>query len=84
MLQPKKTKYRKSQRGTLKGVAVRGSNIAFGSFAIKTVESGFITSRQIEAARRSIVRSLKKGGKLWIRIFPDRPYTKKPLEVPMG
>jgi len=84
MLQPKKTKYRKSQRGTLKGVATRGAEIAFGSFAIKTVESGFITSRQIEAARRSIIRSLKKGGKLWIRIFPDRPYTKKPLEVPMG
>jgi len=84
MLQPKKTKYRKSQRGTLKGVATRGAEIAFGSFAIKTTESGFITSRQIEAARRSIIRSLKKGGKLWIRIFPDRPYTKKPLEVPMG
>ena len=84
MLQPKKTKYRKAQRGTLKGIAVRGSEIAFGDYAIKTVESGFITSRQIEAARRSIIRSLKKGGKLWIRIFPDRPYTKKPLEVPMG
>lgn len=84
MLQPKKIKYRKAQRGVLKGIAVRGSEIAFGDYAVKTVEPGFITSRQIEAARRTIIRSLKKGGKLWIRIFPDRPYTKKALEVPMG
>ncbi|MDD2487515.1 MAG: 50S ribosomal protein L16 [Candidatus Gracilibacteria bacterium] len=84
MLQPKKTKYRKAQRGVLKGIAVRGSNISFGDYAIKTVEQGFITSRQIESARRAIVRFLKRGGKLWIRIFPDKPYTTKPLEVPMG
>ncbi len=84
MLQPKKTKYRKAQRGTLKGIAVRGSTLSFGDYAIKAVEPGFITSRQIEAARRAIIRFLKRGGKLWIRIFPDKPYTKKPLEVPMG
>ncbi|EKE28238.1 MAG: 50S ribosomal protein L16 [uncultured bacterium (gcode 4)] len=84
MLQPKKTKYRKAMRGVLKGIAVRGSTVSFGDYAIKTVEQGFITSRQIEAARRAIVRFLKRGWKLWIRIFPDKPYTKKPLEVPMG
>jgi len=84
MLQPKKTKYRKAQRGTLKGIAVRGSTVAFGDYAIKAVEPGFVTSRQIEAARRAVIRFLKRGGKLWIRIFPDKPYTKKPLEVPMG
>lgn len=84
MLQPKKIKYRKAQRGVLKGVATRGSEIAFGDYAVKTVEPGFLTSRQIEAARRAIIRYLKKGGKLWIRVFPDRPYTKKALEVPMG
>ncbi|MDD2891523.1 MAG: 50S ribosomal protein L16 [Candidatus Gracilibacteria bacterium] len=84
MLQPKKVKYRKSQRGILKGIATRGSEIAFGDYAVKTVEPGFLTSRQIEAARRAIIRYLKKGGKLWIRVFPDRPYTKKALEVPMG
>jgi large subunit ribosomal protein L16 len=84
MLQPKKTKYRKAQRGNLKGIAVRGSIVSFGDYAIKAVEPGFITSRQIEAARRAIIRFLKRGGKLWIRIFPDKPYTKKPLEVPMG
>lgn len=84
MLQPKKTKYRKAQRGVIRGIAVRGSTIAFGEFALKTTEAGYITSRQIESARRSIVRSLRKGGRLWIRIFPDKPYTKKALEVPMG
>lgn len=84
MLQPKKTKYRKPQRGVLKGIAIRGSELAFGDFAVKTVESGFITSRQIEAARRTIIRFMKKSGKLWIRIFPDKAYTKKALEVPMG
>lgn len=84
MLQPKKTKYRKAQRWVLKWIAVRWSNIAFWDYAIKTVEQGFITSRQIESARRAIVRFLKRWGKLWIRIFPDKPYTKKPLEVPMG
>lgn len=84
MLQPKKTKYRKTHRWVLKWIAVRGSTVSFGDYAIKTVEQGFITSRQIEASRRAIVRFLKRWGKLWIRIFPDKPYTKKPLEVPMG
>ena len=84
MLQPARTKYRKEQRGVLKGIAVRGSSVDFGEYAVKTIESGFITSRQIESARRVIVRYLKKGGRVWIRIFPDRAYTKKPLEVPMG
>jgi len=84
MLQPKRTKYRKAQRGIIKGIATRGSEVAFGEFALKTVEAGYLTSRQIEAARRVMVRYLKKGGRMWIRIFPDKPYTKKPLEVPMG
>ena len=84
MLQPSKTKYRKAHRWVLKWIAVRGSSVSFGDYAIKTVEQGFITSRQIESARRAIVRFLKRWWKLWIRIFPDKPYTKKPLEVPMG
>lgn len=84
MLQPSRTKYRKAHRGVIKGLAIRGSEISFGEYALKTVESGYITSRQIEAARKAIVRYLKKGGQLWIRIFPDKPYTKKALEVPMG
>ncbi len=84
MLQPKKTKYRKMQRGRLKWIAVRWSEIAFGTFAIKATDRWFITSRQIEAARRSMVRFIKRWWKIWIRIFPDKPYTTKPLEVPMG
>lgn len=84
MLQPSRTKYRKAHRGVIKGLAIRGSDINFGDYALKTVESGYITSRQIESARKAIVRYLKKGGQLWIRIFPDKPYTKKALEVPMG
>jgi len=84
MLQPKKTKYRKTHRWRLKWVAVRWSEINFWDFAIKAVTRGFITSRQIEAARRAMVRYIKRWGKIWIRIFPDKPYTKKPLEVPMG
>ncbi|MDD3302966.1 MAG: 50S ribosomal protein L16 [Candidatus Gracilibacteria bacterium] len=84
MLQPKRTKYRKVQRGRLKGMAMRGSEIVFGDYAIKTIDRGFITSRQIESARRAMVRYIKRGGKVWIRIFPDIPFTKKPLEVPMG
>jgi large subunit ribosomal protein L16 len=84
MLQPSRTKYRKAHRGVIKGLAIRGSDIDFGEYALKTVESGYITSRQIESARKAIVRYLKKGGQLWIRIFPDKPYTKKALEVPMG
>ncbi len=84
MLQPNKTKYRKAHRGVIKGIATRGSEINFGDYAIKTTEAGYITSRQIESARKAIVRFLKKGGQMWIRIFPDKPFTKKPLEVPMG
>jgi len=84
MLQPKNTKYRKTHRGRLKGLAIRGSQVAFGTYAIKATTRGFITSRQIESARRAMVRYIKRGGKIWIRIFPDKPYTQKPLEVPMG
>ncbi|MDP5038907.1 MAG: 50S ribosomal protein L16 [Candidatus Gracilibacteria bacterium] len=84
MLQPKKARYRKTHRGRLKGMAIRGSTISFGTYALKAVTRGFITSRQIEAARRAMVRQVKRGGKIWIRVFPDKPYTSKPLEVPMG
>lgn len=84
MLQPKKTKYRKTHRGRLKGSAIRGSDISFGEFALKATTRGYITSRQIESARRAMVRYVKRGGKIWIRIFPDKAYTAKPLEVPMG
>lgn len=84
MLQPSRVKYRKPQRGVIRGVAVRGSTVAFGTFALKTVEPGYLNSRQIESARRTMIRFLRKGGKLWIRVFPDKPFTKKPLEVPMG
>ncbi|MDD5769597.1 MAG: 50S ribosomal protein L16 [Candidatus Gracilibacteria bacterium] len=84
MLQPKKARYRKTHRGRLKGLAVRGSTISFGDYGLKAVTRGFITSRQIEAARRAMVRQVKRGGKIWIRIFPDKPFTTKPLEVPMG
>ena len=84
MLQPKKTKYRKTHRGRLKWFATRWADIAFGTYAIKSTTRGFITSRQIEAARRAMVRFIKRWGKIWIRIFPYQAYTKKPLEVPMG
>lgn len=84
MLQPKKTKYRKSQRWVLKWIATRWSDVSFWEFGLKTIESWFITARQIESARRVIVRYLKKWWKIWIRIFPYKSYTKKPLEVPMG
>ncbi len=84
MLQPKKTKYRKTHRWRLKGKAIRGSTISFWDYALKATTRGFITSRQIEAARRAMVRYIKRWGKIWIRIFPDKPYTAKPLEVPMG
>lgn len=84
MLQPKKVKHRKTHRWRLKGNAERGSSIAFGDYGLKATTRWYITSRQIEAARRAMVRHLKRGWKLWIRIFPDRPYTTKPLEVPMG
>lgn len=84
MLQPSRTKYRKAHRWVIKGLAIRWSEVNFGDYALKTTESGYLTSRQIESARKAIVRYLKKGGQLWIRVFPDKPYTTKPLEVPMG
>lgn len=84
MLQPKRTKFRKMQKGRVRGLAHRGSTIAYGSFAIKTLETGFITSRQIESARVAITRYMKREGKVWIRIFPDKPITSKPAEVRMG
>ena len=84
MLQPRKTKFRKQQKGRIKGNAGRGHQIAFGSFGIKTLEEGFITSRQIEAARIAVTRYMKREGQVWIRTFPDKPITKKPAEVRMG
>ena len=84
MLQPKKTKYRKTHRWRLKWLAQRGSTIAFGDYALKATTRGYITSRQIESARRTMSRVLKRWWKTWIRIFPDKAYTAKPLEVPMG
>ena len=84
MLQPKKTKFRRMQKGRMKGTAQRGNQLAFGSFGIKALESTWITGRQIEAARQAIVRHMKREGQIWIRIFPDKPITKKPAEVRMG
>ncbi len=84
MLQPKRTKHRKMQKGRLRGVAQRGTRINFGDFGIKALENGFITSRQIEAARVAANRHLQRAGKVWIRIFPDKPVTKKPAETRMG
>jgi large subunit ribosomal protein L16 len=84
MLMPKKTKYRKVQRGRTKGKSFRGATLAFGECGLKAVEAGKITARQIEAARVAISRKVKRGGKLWIRIFPDTPFTKKPAETRMG
>ena len=84
MLQPKKTKYRKQQKGKMKGNSQRGHQIAFGSFGIKALEECLITGRQIEAARQAITRHMKREGQMWIRIFPDKPITKKPAEVRMG
>jgi len=84
MLLPKKVKFRKQQRGTNKGLAVRGATIAFGEFALKAQHRGLLTSRQIEAARKAIVHETKRGGKVWIRIFPDKPVAKKPPETRMG
>lgn len=83
-LQPRKTKFRKQQRGTLKGKALRGNRLAFGEYGIQALDRAWITQRQIEAVRVALVRSLKKGAKVWIRIFPDKPYTRKPNEVRMG
>jgi large subunit ribosomal protein L16 len=84
MLQPKRTKFRRTQKGKMKGIAQRGHEIAFGSFAIKTMDEAFITSRQIESARIAVTRYMKREGKVWIRIFPDKPITAKPAEVRMG
>ncbi|NNL90739.1 MAG: 50S ribosomal protein L16, partial [Saprospiraceae bacterium] len=84
MLQPKRTKYRKQQKGRNRGLAYKGSTVDFGSFGLKTVENGRITNRQIEAARIAMTRYMKREGKVWIRIFPDKPITSKPLEVRMG
>ncbi len=84
MLIPKKVKYRKQQKGRMRGVAYRGCNLNFGDFAIQALECGRLTSRQIEAGRVAINRCIKRGGKVWIRVFPDKPITKKPLETRMG
>ncbi|MEA1936883.1 MAG: 50S ribosomal protein L16 [Patescibacteria group bacterium] len=84
MLMPKKVKHRKMMKGRMRGKAQRGNVISFGSFAMKSLETSWVTSRQIEAARRAMTRYVQRGGKIWIRIFPDKPITKKPAEVPMG
>ena len=84
MLQPKRTKFRKQQKGKNRGLAHRGSTVSFGQFALKAVEHGRLTARQIESARRAISRAIKRGGKIWIRVFPDKPITQKPLEVRQG
>ncbi|HRY33644.1 MAG TPA: 50S ribosomal protein L16 [Bacteroidales bacterium] len=84
MLQPKKTKHRKQQKGKMKGNAQRGHQLAFGSFGIKTLEEAWLTGRQIEAARQAVTRHMKREGQIWIRVFPDKPITKKPAEVRMG
>ncbi|WP_345103219.1 50S ribosomal protein L16 [Mucilaginibacter panaciglaebae] len=84
MLQPKRTKFRKMQKGRMKGLATRGAELSFGSFGVKSLEAAWITSRQIEAARIAVTRYMKREGQVWIRIFPDKPVTKKPAEVRMG
>jgi len=84
MLQPKRTKFRKMQKGRMKGLATRGAELSFGSFGVKSLEAAWITSRQIEAARIAVTRFMKREGQVWIRIFPDKPVTKKPAEVRMG
>jgi len=84
MLQPKRTKFRKLHKGRNRGLALRGSTVSFGTVALKSLERGRLTARQIEAARRAITRRVKRGGKIWIRVFPDKPITQKPLEVRMG
>ena len=84
MLQPKRTKFRKQQKGRNRGLAQRGSKVSFGEYALKSTDRGRMTARQIEAARRTITRHVKRGGKLWIRVFPDVPITKKPIEVRQG
>ncbi|MFT7559926.1 MAG: large subunit ribosomal protein L16 [Flavobacteriales bacterium] len=84
MLQPKRTKFRKQQKGRNRGLALRGSKVSFGEYALKSLERGRLTARQIEAARRAMTRHVKRGGKIWIRVFPDKPITEKPLEVRQG
>ena len=84
MLQPKRTKYRKQQKGKNRGLALRGSSVSFGEYGLKATGRGRLTARQIEAARRAMTRYVKRGGKIWIRVFPDKPVTKKPLETRMG
>jgi large subunit ribosomal protein L16 len=84
MLQPKRTKFRKQQKGRNRGLAQRGNNVSFGEYGLKALSRGQLTSRQIEAARRAMTRHVKRGGKIWIRVFPDKPITKKPLEVRQG
>lgn len=84
MLQPRKTNYRKQQKGRIKGVATRGASISFGQFGLKVLEPGFITARQLESARVALSRGMQRQGSIWIRVFPDKPMTKKPAEVRMG
>ena len=84
MLQPKRTRFRKQQKGRNRGLALRGSRVSFGEFGLKAIGRGRMTARQIEAARRAMTRHIKRGGKIWIRVFPDKPITKKPLEVRQG
>ncbi len=84
MLMPKRVKYRKAQRGRMRGKALRGSSLTFGEYGLKAMEPGWVSNRQIEAARVALTRSLKRGGKIWIRVFPDKPVTKKPAETRMG
>jgi len=84
VLQPKRTKFRKQQKGRNRGLALRGGNVSFGEYGLKAVDRGRMTARQIEAGRRAMTRHVKRGGKIWIRVFPDKPITKKPLEVRQG
>jgi large subunit ribosomal protein L16 len=84
MLQPKRVKYRKAHRGRMKGTAQRGSTLAFGDYGLKAMEPVWLTNRQIEAGRVALTRAVKRGGKIWIRVFPDKPFTKKPAETRMG
>jgi large subunit ribosomal protein L16 len=84
MLSPKKVKFRKQHKGKMRGLAYRGSSLSFGEFGLQATECGWITAKQIEAARIAMTRHVKRGGKMWIRVFPDKPYTKKPAEVRMG
>ncbi len=84
MLQPKRTKFRKQHKGRNRGLAQRGNSVSFGEYGLKAIDRGRLTSRQIEAARRAMTRHVKRGGKIWIRVFPDKPITKKPLEVRQG